>query len=84
MSCYMYNYHRLELICAKDENTGHSVTYDIKKMYSMRDKYILKNNKNTKGNVENRYVMQGRAIVQEIVRIRSEINCMHNYYTILH
>ena len=36
------------------------------------------------GNVENRYVMQGRAIVQEIVRIRSELNCMHKYYSNLH
>ena len=38
----MYNYHRLELNCAKDAQIGHSVTYDIKKMYSMRDKYTLK------------------------------------------
>ena len=42
MSWYMYNYHRLELICGKDANIGHSVTYDIKKMYSVRDKYTLK------------------------------------------
>ena len=28
--------------------------------------------------------MQGRGIVQEIVRIRSELNCMHQYYSILH
>ena len=42
MSWYMYNYQILELICAKDSNIGHSVTYDIKKMYSMRDKYTLK------------------------------------------
>ena len=28
--------------------------------------------------------MQGRGIVQEIVRIRSELNCMHKYYSILH
>ena len=42
MSWYMYNYHRLELICAKDANIWHSVTYDIKKMHSMRDKYTLK------------------------------------------
>ena len=46
-------------------------------MYSMRDKYI-------KGNVENRYVTQGSAVVQEVVRIRSELNCMHKYYSILH
>ena len=37
-----------------------------------------------KGNVENRYVIQGRAIVQEIARIRSELNCMHKYYSTLH
>ena len=42
MSWYMYNYLILKLICAKDSNIGHSVTYDIKKMYSMRDKYTLK------------------------------------------
>ena len=42
MSWYMYNYQILELIYAKDANIGHSVTYDIKKMYSMRDKYTLK------------------------------------------
>ena len=29
-------------------------------------------------------VMQARAIVQEIVRIRSEFNCMHKYNSILH
>ena len=80
----MYNYQILELICANDANIGHSVTYDIKMMYSMRDKYTLKKNKNMNGNVENRYVMQGRAIVQEIVRIRSELNYMHKYYSILH
>ena len=28
--------------------------------------------------------MQGRGIVQEIVRIRSKVNCMHKYYRILH
>ena len=28
--------------------------------------------------------MQGRGIVQEIVRIISELNCMHRYYSILH
>ena len=28
--------------------------------------------------------MQGRAIVQETVRIRSELNCMHKYYSTLH
>ena len=52
-------------------------------MYSIRDKYF-ENNKNIKGNVENRYVIQGRAIFQEIARIRSEINCMHKYYSTLH
>ena len=31
MSSYMYNYLRLEFICTKDDNIGHSVTYDIKK-----------------------------------------------------
>ena len=31
MSSYMYNYLTLEFICAKDDNIGHSVTYDIKK-----------------------------------------------------
>ena len=34
--------------------------------------------------IKNRYVMQGRGIVQEIVRIRSELNCMHKYYSTLH
>ena len=28
--------------------------------------------------------MQGRAILQEIVRIRGELNCMHKYYSTLH
>ena len=28
--------------------------------------------------------MQGRGIVKEFVRIRSELNCMHQYYSILH
>ena len=28
--------------------------------------------------------MQGRGIVQEIVRVRSELNCMHKYYSTLH
>ena len=28
--------------------------------------------------------MQGRAIVEEILRIRSELNCMHQYYSTLH
>ena len=36
------------------------------------------------GNVENRYVMQGRAILQEIVRIRGELNFMHKHYSTLH
>ena len=53
-------------------------------MYSMRDKYTLKIIKNIEGNVENRYVMQGGGIAQEIVRIRSELNCVHKYYSILH
>ena len=57
MSWYMYKYQILELICAKDSNIAHSVTHDIKKMYSMRDKYTLKITENIKGNVENRYVM---------------------------
>ena len=55
----------------------------------MIQKYVLnereihfENNKNIKGNIENRYVMQGRGIVQEIVRIRSELNFMHKYYSI--
>ena len=42
MSWYMYKYDILKLIFAKDSNIGHSVTYDIKKMYSIRDKYTLK------------------------------------------
>ena len=37
-----------------------------------------------KSKVENRGVMQGRGIVQEIVRMRNELNCMHKYYSILH
>ena len=53
-------------------------------MYSMRDKYTLKIIKTFRGNVENRYVMQGRGIVQEIVRIRSELNCLQKCYSILH
>ena len=44
----------------------------------------FENNTNIKGNVENRYVMQGIGIVQEIVRIRNELNCMHKYYSTLH
>ena len=36
------------------------------------------------GNVENRYVMQGRAILQKIVRIRGKLNCIHKYYSTLH
>ena len=28
--------------------------------------------------------MQGRGIDKEIVRIRSELNCMHKYYSILY
>ena len=31
MSSCMYNYLTLEYICAKDDNIGHSVTYDIKR-----------------------------------------------------
>ena len=31
-------YDILKLICAKDSNIGHSVRYDRKKIYSMRDK----------------------------------------------
>ena len=34
--------------------------------------------------MENRYVIQGRAIGQEIARVRSELNCMHKYYSISH
>ena len=41
MSWYMYKYDILKLIYAKDSNIGYSVTYDIKKMYSMRDKYTF-------------------------------------------
>ena len=41
MSWHMYNYWIIELICAKDSNIAHSVTHDIKKMYSLRDKYTL-------------------------------------------
>ena len=33
MSSCMYNYLTLELTYAKDDNIGHSVTYDIKKVY---------------------------------------------------
>ena len=29
MSSYMYNYLTLKFISAKDDNTGHSVTYDL-------------------------------------------------------
>ena len=41
-SWYMYKYDILELISEKDANIGHSVTCNIKKMYSIRDKYTLK------------------------------------------
>ena len=41
MSCYMYNYLTLEFICAKDENIGHSVTYDIKKRFTQLEINIL-------------------------------------------
>ena len=34
--------------------------------------------------LKNRYVIQGKEIVQEIARIRSELNCIHNYYSTLH
>ena len=33
MSSHMYNYVTLEFICAKDDNIGHSVAYDKKKVY---------------------------------------------------
>ena len=33
MSSYVYNYLTLEFICAKDDNIGHSITDDIKKVY---------------------------------------------------
>ena len=42
------------------------------------------NNKTLEGNIENRYLMQGRLIVQEIVKIISELNCIHKYYSTLH
>ena len=40
MSWYMYKYDIPKLICAKDANIGHSVTYDMKIIYSMRDKTL--------------------------------------------
>ena len=83
MSHILYNYQILELICAKDSNTGHSVTYHIKKMYSMRDKYTLKVIKTSRVMLKID-IVQGRGIVQEIVRIISELNCMHKYYSTLH
>ena len=52
-------------------------TLNVRKIY-------FKDNENIKGNVENRYVMQGRAIVQEIVRIISVLNCIHKDYSTLH
>ena len=48
MSWYMYNYRIIKSIYAKDSNIAHSVTHDIKKMYSMRDKYTLKITKTSK------------------------------------
>ena len=45
-------------------------------------RYIYsKNNKTWKGNVENVYVMPGRPIMQEIVRIMHKLNCIHKYYS---
>ena len=40
MLWYMYKYDILKLIHAKDSNIGHSVTYNMKKIYSMRDKTL--------------------------------------------
>ena len=45
-------------------------------------RYIYgKISKTWQGNVENTYVMQGRPIVQEIVRIIHELNCIHKDYS---
>ena len=40
MLWYMYRYDILKLICAKDSDIVHSVTYDMKKIYSVRDKTL--------------------------------------------
>ena len=52
----------------------------MKNIYFMWDKYTIKNNKIWQGNVEHRYVMQGRPIVQEIVIIIHKLNLIYKYY----
>ena len=37
----MYKYDIVDLICAKDSNTGHLVTDHTKNIHPMRDKYTL-------------------------------------------
>ena len=79
----MYKCNRLQLICEKDTNIEHEIKYDMKKDVLNKRSIYLENNKNIKGKVENTYVIQGRAIFQEIARIRSELNCMHKHYSTL-
>ena len=70
----------LEFSCAKDSHIVHSVTSYQKNILHVR--YIHgENNKTSEGNVEHRYVMQGRPIVQEIVTIISKLHCIHKYYS---
>ena len=84
MSWYMYNYWILELICVKDSNIAHWVTHDIKKMYSKRDKYTLIITKTSKVMLKIDMLCRIQEWFGENVRIRSELNCMHHYYSILH
>ena len=66
-------------LCKRFKHRAFSNTSYKKDILHVR--YIhSENNKTSKGNVENRYVMQGRPIVQEIVTIISELNCIHKYY----
>ena len=61
-SLYMYKCDILELICEQDTNIEHEIKYDMKKDVLNKRSIHLENNKNIKGNVENTYVIQGRAI----------------------
>ena len=55
-SLYMYKCDILELICAKDTNIQHEIKYDIKNVLNKRLIYV-KNHKNIKGKIENRYIL---------------------------
>ena len=80
----MYKCDILELISEDDTNIEHEIKYAMKKDVLNERSIHIENNKNIMGNVKNTYVIQGRAIFQEIARIRSELNCIHKYYNTLH